>query len=51
MSPAERLMWLSIITFIVVVLTFLAIWFFEADARATQHCVEQGYSEAYCGWR
>lgn len=44
-------MWLSIITFVVTVLALLAVLFFQNDADATRHCVEQGYSEEYCGWR
>lgn len=48
---ANRLMRLSITVFV----AFLAAWalvaFFEADARATQHCIDNGGTEASCGWR
>jgi hypothetical protein len=50
MSP-QRLTRLSITIFAVVVLGLLAVIFFQNDAEATRHCIEQGGTEASCGWR
>jgi hypothetical protein len=35
----------------VVLLGLLAVLFFEADADATRHCIDNGGTEASCGWR
>jgi|OpeIllAssembly_1097287.scaffolds.fasta_scaffold1573168_2 hypothetical protein len=50
MSP-ERLTRVAIGTTIAVLAALFALLFFESDAEATRRCVEQGYSEEFCGWR
>ena len=51
MSTSERLMWVSIITFVAVVLSLLTVLFFQSDAQATRTCEAKGYSAEECGWR
>lgn len=50
MSP-ERLTRVAIGVTIAILAALFALLFLQSDAEATRHCVEQGYSEAYCGWR
>lgn len=48
---ANRLTRLSITVFVAFLIAWALVAFFEADARATQHCIDNGGTEATCGWR
>ena len=50
MTP-NRLMRLSITTFVTILLVLVGVLYFTWDADRTQECTQKGYSAAYCGWR
>ena len=50
MTP-NRLMRLSVTTFVTVLLVLVGILYFNWDADRTQDCIDKGNSEATCGWR
>ena len=47
----NRLMRLSITTFVTVLVALLLTLFFTADNAATQRCIDKGNSAEFCGWR
>jgi hypothetical protein len=48
---SERLTRLSITVFVAVMLGLVAVLYFNWDADRTDYCIEQGGTEASCGWR
>lgn len=49
MRKGRESLW--VIITLIAVFVAMTIVVLRADARATQYCVDQGYSAGECGWR
>ena len=50
MTP-NRLMRLSVTTFVTILLVLVGVLYFTWDADRTQDCIDTGRTEAECDWR